>query len=89
MRSANAVARLIVSQAITQQDLYARRLAGAPYACNLFAAYADNCAPVTGYTRHHYLHALSDGGDGGDDDVGDGGADDLMRLLTMLAPEVA
>lgn len=88
MKSANTVARLIVGQAITQQDLHARRLAGPPYAGNLFATYLDNCAPVSGYTRQHYLHALSDGGDGGDGDVGDGGAEDLMRLLNMLAPEV-
>lgn len=77
---------MIYTQAITQKDPHARRLAGPPYAGTLFAAYADNCAPVSGYTRHHYMHTRSDGGD--DDDVGDGGAEDLMRLLGMLAPEV-
>ena len=59
-------------------DPHASRLAAAPHATNLFAVYADNCAPVTGHIRRDIV-------EGGDCDVDTA---DLVPLLTMLAPEV-
>jgi len=94
VKSANAVARVLLTHAVQQQDPHARQLTAAPYAGNLFAAYAENCAPVNGFTRGHCssagAYAQEEGGDGGGGcgDAGDGGVDDLLSLLGLLAPEV-
>lgn len=77
------MARFIYDLAVTRKDPHAIQLATAPYAGTLLAAYAENCAPVSGFSRHHY-----DAEEDEDRDVGDGGADDILRLLAVLAPEV-
>ena len=77
MKSAMKVARGIYDHA-AKGDPHASRLAAAPHATNLFAVYADNCAPVTGHIRRDIV-------EGGDCDVDTA---DLVPLLTMLAPEV-
>lgn len=85
------MARFLLTHAVQQQDPHARQLTAPPYAGNLFAAYAENCAPVNGFTRLRCSrgYAQEDGGDGGDGgDAGDGGVDDLLSLLGELAPEV-
>ena len=75
MNSATKVARSVYEQAV-RGDPHALRLTVAPHAGNLFAVYADNCAPVTGHIRRDLEE---------DCEVD---SFDLIPLLTRLAPEV-
>lgn len=75
MKSAAKVARSVYDQ-VARRDPHATRLTAAPNAGNLFAVYADNCAPVTGHVRRDVEEEC------------DVDSADLIPLLTMLAPEV-
>ncbi|CAM9706987.1 unnamed protein product [Ectocarpus sp. 12 AP-2014] len=79
-KTANAVARAIRKQAVEIRDGHALELLKAPFAVSLFRAYAENCAPVSGFLRCYPSSSSSA-------DVGGiGGTDDLLALLALLAP---
>ncbi|CAM9299101.1 unnamed protein product [Ectocarpus sp. 4 AP-2014] len=78
-KTANAVARAIRKQAVEVRDGHALELLKAPFAVSLFRAYAENCAPVSGFLRCYPSSSPADVG-------GVGGTDDLLALLALLAP---
>lgn len=77
------MARAIRKQAVEVRDGHALELLKAPFAVSLFRAYAENCAPVSGFLRCYPSSSSSA-------DVGGvGGTDDLLALLALLAPAVS
>ncbi|CAM9906097.1 unnamed protein product [Ectocarpus sp. 12 AP-2014] len=80
LKAANAMARAIRKQAVEVRDGHALELLKAPFAVSLFRAYAENCAPVSGFLRCYPSSSSSA------DVAGVGGTDDLLALLALLAP---
>lgn len=76
------MARAIRKQAVEVRDGHALELLKAPFAVSLFRAYAENCAPVSGFLRCYPSSSSADVS-------GVGGTDDLLALLALLAPAVS